>query len=155
MKYFFFVFGCIALFFTILAWKQAVDLSENGVVTEGTVTSINKVQEHSTKTMNNEAVGLDSYYVYYPIITFTTASGTKESFQSNNGSRTTSENLIGTHASVIYDPSNPSTASAYTFNGIWGSTIVGSVFTIIFFTLGFLIYFRSKRLNITNQPNSL
>lgn len=148
MKYFFYLFGCAALVVTVIGWRQSVTLNQNGVIADGIITSIAKEKPHTSANIHTPIL---SYYVYYPVITFKTADGASESFQSPDGSRDTSENLIGTHITVVYDTNNPSLAIVQSSNNLKSSIIVGAVFTILFFAIGFTLQFGRRRSHVINQ----
>lgn len=140
MKYFFFFFGLVALVVTIIGWRQSFTLKNNGVIADGVITSIVKERNITLSKHSNS-----HYDIYYPVISFKTENGKTESFKSPNGSKNSSENLVGTHVVVVYDPNNPSLAITQSSNNLKNSVMVGIAFTILFFVIGLILQFRQKK----------
>ena len=113
--------SAVAVVWAVLAYRSARRFLSTAVATTGTIQSLHA-----------ERVGRTT--VYFPIISFTTASGTAVTAESK--SSRTGGYRIGQVISILYDPSNPTNLEINAAWSRWFFVVVAIGFAVVLFGIG-------------------
>lgn len=113
--------GLLAVAWAVLAYRSARRFLSTAVATNGTIQSL-------------RAERIDRTTVYFPVISFTTASGntvTAESKSSRTGGY-----RVGQPISILYDPRNPTNLEINAAWSRWFFVAVAIAFAVVLFAIG-------------------